>query len=87
MILLGLSYSMLGPSLWPMVSLIVPKYQLGTAFGLYKSFLIEIILPAIFNYRNIFLIKPKNAEYSIYRISPDGYSNGYNSGYERLFYT
>lgn len=34
MILMGLAYSMLAASLWPLVALIVPEYQLGTAYGL-----------------------------------------------------
>ena len=34
MILMGISYSLLAASLWPMVALIVPKHQLGTAYGL-----------------------------------------------------
>lgn len=34
MILMGVSYSLLAASLWPMVALIVPKHQLGTAYGL-----------------------------------------------------
>ncbi len=34
MVVMGLSYSLLAASLWPMVSLIVPKQQLGTAYGL-----------------------------------------------------
>lgn len=34
MILMGLSYSMLAASLWPLVALIIPEYQLGTAYGL-----------------------------------------------------
>ena len=34
MVLMGVSYSLLASSLWPMVALIVPKHQLGTAYGL-----------------------------------------------------
>jgi hypothetical protein len=34
MVIMGLSYSLLAASLWPMVALIVPKHQLGTAYGL-----------------------------------------------------
>ncbi|XP_068141725.1 lysosomal dipeptide transporter MFSD1 isoform X1 [Drosophila tropicalis] len=37
MTIMGLSYSMLAASLWPMVSLIVPEYQLGTAYGFCQS--------------------------------------------------
>lgn len=37
MVLMGISYSLLAASLWPMVSLIVPKHQLGTAYGLMQS--------------------------------------------------
>lgn len=34
MIIMGLSYSMLAASLWPLVALIIPEYQLGTAYGM-----------------------------------------------------
>lgn len=34
MIIMGLSYSMLASSLWPIVALVVPEYQLGTAYGM-----------------------------------------------------
>jgi MFS family permease len=34
MAFMGLCYSLLAASLWPMVALIVPKHQLGTAYGL-----------------------------------------------------
>ena len=34
MIILGLSYSMLASALWPMVALVIPEYQLGTAYGM-----------------------------------------------------
>lgn len=37
MILMGISYSLLASSLWPMVALIVSKHQLGTAYGLMQS--------------------------------------------------
>lgn len=30
---MGLAYSMLASGLWPLVSLIVPEHQLGTAYG------------------------------------------------------
>ena len=33
MVLLGSSYSMLASSLWPLVALVVPEHQLGTAYG------------------------------------------------------
>lgn len=33
---MGLSYSTLASSLWPLVSLLVPENQLGTAYGVYK---------------------------------------------------
>ena len=38
MVLMGLSYSMLAASLWPLVALIIPEYQLGTAYGLYVCY-------------------------------------------------
>lgn len=34
---MGLSYSMLASSLWPLVALIIPEYQLGTAYGICQS--------------------------------------------------
>lgn len=34
MVTMGLSYSLLASSLWPMVALIVPESQLGTAYGM-----------------------------------------------------
>ncbi|KOC71151.1 Major facilitator superfamily domain-containing protein 1 [Habropoda laboriosa] len=37
MILMGLSYSMLASSLWPLISLVIPEYQLGTAFGIAQA--------------------------------------------------
>ncbi|XP_017864226.1 PREDICTED: major facilitator superfamily domain-containing protein 1 [Drosophila arizonae] len=37
MITMGLSYSMLAASLWPLVALIIPEYQLGTAYGFCQS--------------------------------------------------
>ncbi|XP_037817132.1 LOW QUALITY PROTEIN: major facilitator superfamily domain-containing protein 1-like [Lucilia sericata] len=37
MVLMGLSYSMLAASLWPLVALIIPEYQLGTAYGFCQS--------------------------------------------------
>ena len=36
-ILLGIAYSMLASSLWPLVSLLVEKHQLGTAYGFMQS--------------------------------------------------
>ncbi|KAL1491655.1 hypothetical protein ABEB36_012219 [Hypothenemus hampei] len=36
-VILGLSYSVLASGLWPMVSLVVPEYQLGTAYGMCQS--------------------------------------------------
>ena len=32
--ILGVSYSMLACALWPLVALVVPEHQLGTAYGL-----------------------------------------------------
>ncbi|XP_025832730.1 major facilitator superfamily domain-containing protein 1 isoform X2 [Agrilus planipennis] len=37
MIFMGLAYSMLASGLWPLVALIVPQNQLGTAYGLCQS--------------------------------------------------
>ncbi len=34
---MGLSYSMLASALWPMVALVVPEYQLGTAYGIMQA--------------------------------------------------
>jgi MFS family permease len=37
MSVLGVAYSMLAASLWPMVSLVVPDHQLGTAYGFMQA--------------------------------------------------
>lgn len=37
MITMGIAYSMLASSLWPLVALIIPEYQLGTAYGICQS--------------------------------------------------
>ncbi|KAK0158789.1 hypothetical protein PV328_009742 [Microctonus aethiopoides] len=37
MITLGLSYSMLASSLWPLIAFIVPEHQLGTAYGIAQA--------------------------------------------------
>jgi hypothetical protein len=34
---MGFSYSMLASALWPMVALVVPEYQLGTAYGMWVN--------------------------------------------------
>lgn len=34
MVILGLSYSMLASSLWPLIALVIPEHQLGTAYGM-----------------------------------------------------
>ena len=36
-ILMGISYSILAASLWPMVAFLVPKKMLGTAYGFMQS--------------------------------------------------
>ena len=36
-IIIGISYSMLASSLWPLVSLLVERHQLGTAYGFMQS--------------------------------------------------
>lgn len=36
-IIMGIAYSMLASSLWPLVALIIPEYQLGTAYGICQS--------------------------------------------------
>lgn len=35
--IMGIAYSMLASSLWPLVALIIPEYQLGTAYGICQS--------------------------------------------------
>ncbi|XP_066952931.1 major facilitator superfamily domain-containing protein 1-like isoform X1 [Macrobrachium rosenbergii] len=37
MSILGLAYSLLASSLWPMVSLVIPENQLGSAYGMMQS--------------------------------------------------
>ena len=34
MILMGIGYSVLACALWPMVALVIPEHQLGTAYGI-----------------------------------------------------
>jgi len=36
-VLMGLSYSLLASALWPIAALIIPEYQLGTAYGLMQA--------------------------------------------------
>lgn len=36
-VIIGISYSMLASSLWPLVSLLVERHQLGTAYGFMQS--------------------------------------------------
>lgn len=38
MTILGLAYSMCASALWPMISLVIPQYQLGTAYGVAQAF-------------------------------------------------
>ncbi|XP_021961117.1 major facilitator superfamily domain-containing protein 1 isoform X2 [Folsomia candida] len=37
MCIMGLSYSMLASALWPMVALVIPEHQLGTAYGIMQA--------------------------------------------------
>jgi len=37
MVLMGIGYSLLACALWPLVALVVPEYQLGTAYGFMQS--------------------------------------------------
>ncbi|KAF5274952.1 hypothetical protein FQR65_LT04293 [Abscondita terminalis] len=37
MVFMGIAYSLLASSLWPLVSLIIPEHQLGTAYGICQS--------------------------------------------------
>ena len=32
-IIMGMSYSLLASALWPIAALVIPEYQLGTAYG------------------------------------------------------
>ena len=41
-VLIGMGYSMLAGSLWPIVALIVPEHRQGTAYGKYLTFMIKI---------------------------------------------
>eukprot|EP00093_Oithona_nana_P014307 14307.XXX_1090838_1092743_1 [CDS] Oithona nana genome sequencing. len=36
-VLMGLSYSLLASALWPIAALVIPEYQLGTAYGLMQA--------------------------------------------------
>ncbi|CAB0040141.1 unnamed protein product [Trichogramma brassicae] len=37
MVILGLSYSMLASGLWPLITLVIPDHQLGTAYGIAQA--------------------------------------------------
>ncbi|GAB1862909.1 Major facilitator superfamily domain-containing protein 1 [Camponotus japonicus] len=37
MVLMGLAYSMLASSLWPLIALVTPEHQLGTAYGIAQA--------------------------------------------------
>lgn len=37
MIIMGLAYSLLASSLWPLIALVTPEYQLSTAYGIAQS--------------------------------------------------
>lgn len=37
MVTMGLSYSVLASALWPLVALVIPEHQLGTAYGICQS--------------------------------------------------
>lgn len=37
MCIMGVGYSVLACALWPMVSLVIPEHQLGTAYGIMQS--------------------------------------------------
>jgi MFS family permease len=37
LVLMGIAYSILAASLWPLVAFLVPKQMLGTAYGLMQS--------------------------------------------------
>jgi MFS family permease len=47
MVLMGVAYSCLASSLWPLVSLIIPEHQLGTAYGVCQS--VQNLGLAVFN--------------------------------------
>lgn len=37
MVIMGFGYSLLACALWPMVALVIPEHQLGTAYGIMQS--------------------------------------------------
>ena len=37
MIVMGVAYSLLASALWPIAALLIPEYQLGTAYGLMQA--------------------------------------------------
>lgn len=37
MVTLGIAYSVLASALWPLIALLIPEYQLGTAYGICQS--------------------------------------------------
>ena len=50
-VIMGFAYSLLASALWPIVALIIPEYQLGTAYGLMQ---VNIFKKCIWLYRIIF---------------------------------
>ena len=38
--ILGVAYSLLASALWPIAALIIPEYQLGTAYGIMQVYLL-----------------------------------------------
>ena len=44
---MGLAYSLLAAALWPIAALIIPEYQLGTAYGLMQVRTISTFCPSM----------------------------------------
>ncbi|XP_008485901.2 major facilitator superfamily domain-containing protein 1-like [Diaphorina citri] len=38
MVMMGIAYSMVASGLWPLIALVIPEYQLGTAYGIAQAF-------------------------------------------------
>uniref|UniRef100_A0A8D9ENK9 Lysosomal dipeptide transporter MFSD1 n=2 Tax=Cacopsylla melanoneura TaxID=428564 RepID=A0A8D9ENK9_9HEMI len=37
MVMMGVAYSMIASALWPLIALVIPEYQLGTAYGIAQA--------------------------------------------------
>lgn len=41
---MGISYSMLASALWPLIALVIPEHQMGTAYGMQVLHIFNFII-------------------------------------------